>query len=120
MSTSHVARTPKTGGVYATVALLPNHAHEVTSARGLVCPRKKMNKKFAKGVSAPASHFASARQSNFKQSDIKRALKGALDAGLTVRGYKVGPDGIEVMVGKPEPQADPQTVAGWRASRDSC
>jgi hypothetical protein len=33
------------------------------------------------------------RRAAFKQSDVTRALKGAVQAGLPVTGYRVEPDG---------------------------
>ncbi len=41
--------------------------------------------------------------SRFKQSDVKRAAKGALDAGLKVGRIEIDRDGrIVVMIGEPE------------------
>lgn len=40
------------------------------------------------------------RRTNFKQSDITRALRGAVAAGLKPSGYRVNTDGeIEVQLG---------------------
>ena len=42
--------------------------------------------------------------SRYKRSETKRLLKGALDAGLPVRGFEVDPTTgvLRVLVGKPD------------------
>lgn len=42
--------------------------------------------------------------SHFRQSDVSRAVKAALDAGLDVGGIEIGKDGtIRVIVGRDSP-----------------
>jgi hypothetical protein len=52
----------------------------------------------------------------FKQSDVKRVLKAAKDAGVPVQRVEVGPDGkITVVAGEPPGPngGGPQAPAGW-------
>lgn len=52
-----------------------------------------------------------ARPATFKQADVKRALKAALDLGLQVAAFRIDRDGnIDVKTGSPE-QAKP--VNDW-------
>jgi hypothetical protein len=50
----------------------------------------------------------------FKQTDITRAVKGALAAGLKIRSCKIDRHGnIEVLAGEPLPETDNGTGNPW-------
>ena len=57
--------------------------------------------------------------SRYKRSETSRLLKGAIDAGLTVRGLEVDPvtGALRVLVGKPdEPSND---LDNWLRRKDA-
>ena len=52
----------------------------------------------------------------FKQGDIKRAVAGALAAGLTVKRIEIAKDGTIVIVsGLPDSQPERTELERWRA-----
>jgi hypothetical protein len=52
----------------------------------------------------------------FKQADIKRAVAGALAAGLTVKRIEIAKDGTIVIVsGLPDSQPERTELERWRA-----
>ena len=52
----------------------------------------------------------------FKQGDIKRAVAGALAAGLTVKRIEIAKDGTIVIVsGLPDSQPERTALERWRA-----
>jgi hypothetical protein len=54
------------------------------------------------------------RPSAFRQSDVTRAVKAAVAAGLRVTGVKLSPVGIEIMTGREAKQDDPgSAVNEW-------
>jgi hypothetical protein len=49
----------------------------------------------------------------FRQTDVTKALRAAVAAGLHVVGYKISAQGqIEVVIGKPEAQDSPASGDG--------
>jgi hypothetical protein len=59
-----------------------------------------------------------ARPANFKQADVKRAVAGAVAAGLTVGRVEIAKDGTIVIVAElPKCQPDMTGLERWRATR---
>jgi hypothetical protein len=59
------------------------------------------------------------RASAFRQSDITRANRGAVKAGLAVRAVRIAPDGsIEVLTGEEEASLN-DAFGEWKAKKDA-
>lgn len=60
------------------------------------------------------------RPSNFRQSDVERAVKAARAAGLDVGGVEVAPDGtIRVTTVTPVPSETGDPFDKWKARKDA-
>lgn len=60
------------------------------------------------------------RPSNFRQSDVERAVKAARAAGLDVGGVEVAPDGtIRVMTATQAPAGASNPFDQWKARKDA-
>jgi len=63
--------------------------------------------------------MASRRQVPFYMNDVKRAVKGATTAGLSIARVEIGADGRIVLV-TGAPSAEPATpFDAWKAKRDA-
>lgn len=64
--------------------------------------------------------MAARRRNNFRQTDVARALKGVLAAGIKVGRVEIAQDGRIVIVsgegGAPEPMNE---LDRWKAGRDA-
>lgn len=60
------------------------------------------------------------RPSNFRQSDVERAVKAALNAGLAVGAVELTPDGTIRIVGANQPEpAKESPFDHWKAMRNA-
>lgn len=61
------------------------------------------------------------RPSNFRQSDVERAVKGARNAGLTVVAVEMTPDGTIRIVGADHAeQVNDSPFDNWKARKNVC
>ncbi|KIC61016.1 hypothetical protein RM53_00045 [Brevundimonas nasdae] len=58
----------------------------------------------------------------FTQADVRRALKGAQDAGFDVGAIEIRPDGVMQIMRQTQPSASTVPIdpfEAWKASRDA-
>jgi len=60
------------------------------------------------------------RPARFLQSDVRRAVQGAMDAGLTVARVEIDPDGrIVIVSGEGMPKETTTPLEAWKARRNA-
>jgi hypothetical protein len=56
----------------------------------------------------------------FLQSDVRRAVQGAMDAGITVARVEIDPDGkIVIVSGEGKSQEAPTLLEAWKAKKNA-
>lgn len=58
-------------------------------------------------------------KATFRQADVRRALKAAVEIGLSVSGYEIRPTGEIVVRTGAEPSSADAALDAWKRSNDA-